>query len=259
MLRLILALALMATAAPAEEPLAAKRRFLGLGESEKWTGVGRLNAEGGFCTAALIAPKTVLTAAHCIYDRSGAQLPLRALRFVAGSRTGQHTATRKVIAAEAHPDWRGFGGGVRVPGDLAVLTLESPITLAEGRSYGTGAAPDLGDDVFLLSYGRDRETALSIQAPCQVIARHPRSATLNCDVTYGASGSPVFRDGRIVAVISAMSVDGSGRRVAHAALLDGMFQEMVAPAAPPRPAARARFSAAPQSGSRLPGGKRPPQ
>ncbi|MEM7267799.1 MAG: trypsin-like serine protease [Pseudomonadota bacterium] len=244
---------------------AAKRRFLSVDEAEPWSGVGRLNARGGFCTAALISPDTLLTAAHCIYDRAtGGQIPLSELRFVAGSREGYQTAYRRIISATPHPEWTGFHGqGVKVSSDIAIIRLESPITDVEGRTYVTGPAPVQGDDVVLLSYGRDREDALSIQSPCQVVQRFAKSASLNCDVTYGASGSPVFDDGRIVGVISAMS-RVQGEKVAHAALLDGtletLFQPNPAEAAAPEPAQRAvsGFKRPTASGGGLPGGKRPP-
>ena len=255
--------AFFATVAVADDPVAAKRRFLPVDEAERWSGVGRLNARGGFCTAALIRPDTLLTTAHCIFDQAtNRPIPLREMRFVAGSRKGYHTASRRVVFARAHPDWSGYhGGGVQVSGDIAVVKLESPVTRIEGRSYGVGASPEKGQDVVLLSYGRDREDQLSIQEPCQVIERFQRSASLNCDVTYGASGSPVFEDGRIVGVISAMSV-GQGPKLAFAVLVDGAIQDLIAqPAAAPTITTRARstFKAAPTGASRLPGGKRPPK
>lgn len=265
---LILGLAVFfATNAVADDLVAAKRRFLPVDEAEKWSGVGRLNAKGGFCTAALIRPDTLLTAAHCIFDRvTNRPIPLREMRFVAGSRKGYHTANRRVVFAKAHPDWSGYHGeGVKVSGDIAVVKLESPVTRIEGRSYGVGPSPNEGDDVVLLSFGRDRADALSIQEPCQVVERYQRSASLNCDVTYGASGSPVFEDGRIVGVISAMSV-GEGKKLAFAVLVDGAIQDLIDQPAEalqrqPQIAVRAGsgFKAAPSGKSRLPGGKQPPK
>lgn len=259
--------AFLATKAVADDLAAAKRRFLPVDEAGKWSGVGRLNAKGGFCTAALIGPDTLLTAAHCIFDRAtNRPIPLREMHFVAGSRKGYHTANRRVVFARAHPDWSGYHGeGVRVSGDIAVVKLESPVTRIEGRSYVVGVSPDEGDDVVLLSFGRDRADALSIQEPCQVIDRYQRTASLNCDVTYGASGSPVFENGRIVGVISAMSV-GEGRKLAFAVLVDGAIQDLIeqspeTSSEKPQIAKRAGsgFKAAPTGASRLPGGKRPPK
>ena len=135
------------------------------------------------------------------------------------------------------------------------------MTRIEGRSHGFGMSPDKGDDVVLLSFGRDREDALSIQEACQIVERFQRSDSLNCDVTYGASGSPVFEDGRIVGVISAMSV-GEGRKLAFAVLVDGAIQDLIEqPPEKPEIATRAKsaFKSAPTGASRLPGGKRPPK
>lgn len=266
MWRVILVLAALVSPliAAADNQVAAKRQFLPVDDAERWNGVGRLNAQGGFCTAALIRPDTLLTAAHCIFDRRTNRLiPLSQMCFVAGSRKGYHTAHRRVISAKAHPDWSGYhGDGVRVSGDIAVVKLESPVTKIEGRSYDVGPSPDEGDDVVLLSYGRDREDALSIQRPCQVVERFSKSASLNCDVYYGASGSPVFDDGRIVGVISAMSTGGS-RKLAFAVLVDGAIEDLIetpTDAAPTRLVrAGSAFKSAPTGGGRLPGGKTPPK
>lgn len=263
-------------AAPIEEPIAAGRRFLPVDEAGPWSGVGRLNVAGyraSFCTAALISPDRLLTAAHCVVSaRTGRPYQITDLHFTAGWRTGTFTAHRRITSVAIHPDYR-IGGSVmeNVPSDLAVLTLESPISPFEVKNYPTAGAPAQGADVTLLSYGRDRAHALSIQEPCQVRGLRPGAAVLNCDVTYGASGSPVFGDGpagpEIVAVISAMSVFPEGGKVAHAALLGPALDAVMGiggassagPAALVSAPERRGVSRPPSAGgSLLPGGKRAP-
>ena len=57
------------------------------GLREIWSAVGRLTLDGGqgFCTASLIAPDIVLTAAHCLYDeQTGAQYATKDFEFQVG-------------------------------------------------------------------------------------------------------------------------------------------------------------------------------
>lgn len=273
---LILALAAACAASAARgEDGPAERRVLTIDEQAAWSGVGRLNtAAGGFCSGALIRPDTVLTAAHCVIDEATNEpLPPTELRFVAGLRAGVYTANRRAVRTAVHPDWSGYKGDgkVIVPGDIAVVTLESPISSLEAKSFAFGQAPLVGDDVTLVSYGAGRSTALSIQEPCQVIQRYNASAALNCDSVHGTSGSPVFKDGRIVGVISASDL-GKGAGLSYAVLADGAIQALVKDAvaeggstlAPPPPSAaggavKSRFRSAPTGGSRLPGGKTAPK
>ena len=96
-----------------------------------------------------------------------------------------------------------------------------------------------------------------------VVERFARSLALNCDSVHGTSGAPVFRDGRIVGVVSASDM-GKGRGLSYAVLVDGALAALTdAPAAgagPATPTARAAtlFKKAPSGGARMPGGKRAP-
>lgn len=210
------------------------RRMLEAEERADWRGVGRLNFGSGFCTGALIAPDLAATAAHCLFTRrTGARRAPERVHFVAGYRLGRHEGHRTATRLSIHPGYEGAEtGAARVSRDLALMRLESPIEGAQVFGVGDGLAA--GDEVAILSYGRDRPEIASIQSPCAVAARRGAVAVLDCDVTYGVSGAPVFRridgDWKIVAVVSAMG-SWRGAMRAFAVTLDAALPAVLEEAA----------------------------
>lgn len=201
-------------------------------DSRGWEAVGRLNlGDRGFCTGALIAEDLVLTAAHCLFDKTtGVTIDASTIQFLAGWRNGRAAAYRGVRTALAHPEYV-YGGhdrAERVPFDVALLELDQPIRLPSIQPFATDARPRTGDEVGVVSYAQDRAEAPSLQQVCHVLGRQSivvageirrpggdmlDTLVLSCDVDFGSSGAPVFsyRDGtlRIVSVISAKAeVDG---------------------------------------------------
>lgn len=205
-------------------------------QGQGWEAVGRLIVDGrGFCTAVLVSPDRVLTAAHCVHDRaSGGQMDAADIEFQAGMRNGRAEAYRGVSRVVIHPDYvfTGQANVDTVGTDLAVLVLDQPIRLPGVAPFEVAATPGRGEQVGVVSYAVDRAEAPSLQESCQVLSRQSRMLVLSCEVGFGSSGSPVFAiDGgvaRIVSVVSARAELGDTSNVALGVSLDDSFDTLMA-------------------------------
>ncbi|GAB1378623.1 trypsin-like serine peptidase [Pararhodobacter aggregans] len=205
--------------------------------SRGWEAVGRLDMQGvGFCTATLIAPDRVLTAAHCLFDRTtGARLPENRLEFLAGFRTGRAEAIRGVTRAAIWPAFD-FAAGAdlsNVSEDIAVLELDRPVRTTAIQPFQVGElAAGSGAAVAVVSYGRGRAEAPSIQETCHVLdQRRDGVSVFSCQIDFGSSGSPVFAveggEVRIVSLISARAENGE-RPISLGMRLAGRVQALEA-------------------------------
>ncbi|MCA8881722.1 MAG: trypsin-like serine protease [Rhodobacteraceae bacterium] len=176
-------------------------------EQANWLAVGRLNVSGqGYCTATLIAPDLVMTAAHCVVDRrSGAPVDATRIHFLAGFRLGGYAAHGRAHSVTVVP---GFDRAARdVARDLALVRLSQPIGNGiRPIPLGSGVRPDV--PLQLVSYGIDRSQIASMERGCRYEARSGTILFTDCEGVPGVSGAPLLQkiDGHLTAIGVASAV-----------------------------------------------------
>lgn len=232
-LSLVILLVGLASSAVAQQGKSNLRGMASENDALAWQSVGRLDADGaGFCTATLIAPDLILTAAHCVYhSRTGKLIEPDAFTFRAGLRNGRVAAERSISQVEPHPKYHPKNDLARenIRHDVALLRLEKAIPTAELDPFVLHANEISQGPVSVVSYGRNRETLPSRQDVCQVTDTQHGIMLMNCDVTFGSSGAPVFSHvngrGQIVSVISGMGAF-NGKRITFGMTLPSLVAEL---------------------------------
>ncbi len=164
------------------------------------------------CSAALIGPDLILTAAHCV--ASGTEVPSGSFTldvqtdsagsFPPGYNPKFHKLKRLVKAG-----WTTAATGVGLNWDsgldYAVIQIETPPGgLGVPPRAIRPSLPANGEELFVIHHPRGRVKKVSrkpADPTCQVISNTGGVITYNCDSDNGSSGSPVFdAAGQIVAV-----------------------------------------------------------
>ncbi|WP_168771085.1 trypsin-like serine peptidase [Palleronia sediminis] len=202
-------------------------------DSRPFRAVGRLDfGDGKFCTATLIAPRAVLTAAHCVHRRDGTLHDATDAVFRAGWRDGRAEAYRtgrRIVVAEGYA--YGDSGLSILARDVALVELDLPVDPALIPPVGLGGGIGAGAEVGVVSYAHDRAGRPSLQETCHVIERRGTALLMSCEADFGTSGAPVLQPGgdgtlRVVSVVSAMA-NADGQRISIGTDLRAPVAEML--------------------------------
>ncbi|MCK8783467.1 trypsin-like peptidase domain-containing protein [Roseomonas sp. NAR14] len=163
-----------------------------------WRSLARVQTGlGGRCTGVLLAPRLVLTAAHCLVGRTTRRLVRPgSVNVLLGYARGDWTAHARARAFAVSSRFDPEAGGPPAA-DWALLTLESPLG-GEALALRPAASPAPGTAAALGGYEQDRNEVLLADSGCRVLGpvrgASPGDTMLrhDCAATRGSSGAPLL-------------------------------------------------------------------
>lgn len=146
-----------------------------------WRSLARLQVPGkSRCTAFVVAPRLVVTAAHCLRSRRlGGTVVPSAIHVLTGYTAGQFARHSLAVAYRLGED-----------ADVAVVTLADPI--GDAPLPLAGEDPAVGTAVVLGGYNQDRAEVIEADTHCTVVAIQPGRLVHSCAGTHGTSGAPLL-------------------------------------------------------------------